>query len=42
MKSNNEQINRLIDLIKNRKPVDLSKDKNIKWIKNDAKDATNS
>ena len=26
------QIDRLLDLIKDRKPVDLSKDKTIKWL----------
>ena len=30
-----EQINRLIDLLRDRKPVDLSKDPNIKWITNE-------
>ena len=32
------QIDRLLDLIKDRKPVDLSKDKTIKWLgKNETK-----
>jgi len=29
-----EQTNRLIEVLRHRKPVDLSKDKNIKWIDN--------
>lgn len=29
------QINRLIDLLRNSKPIDLSKDKNIRWLKNE-------
>ena len=34
---NEAQINRLIDLLKYQKPVDLSKDPNIKWHNNNEK-----